>query len=403
MPEINNQPSPAQQSDPEQSDPQRKSDAELKADNYDLSGGNPDTLIAAPDLPYKPRDPKTYKPNIGLIACGGITEAHLKAYSKAGYNVVALCDLIEERARKRQQQFFPDAFVTTDFREVLKRDDIEVVDIATHPKERFPLIEAALGAGKHVLSQKPFALDLDRGQELVDLAVRQNVKLAVNQNGRWSPHFSYIRQAVKAGLLGDLMSLHLGVHWDHTWVKGTPFERIYDLVLYDFAIHWFDIVSHLLGDKRPTSVYATRSQAAGQTLLPPMLAQAMLQFPGGQASLIFDAHVPYGHQDRTYIAGTKGTIFSIGPNLGQQTLTLSTASGVSTPDLTGAWFPDGFHGTMGELLCAIEEGREPFNSARENLNSLALCFAAIASATDGEPKNVGSVRRLPAGSAPGVE
>ena len=240
-------------------------------------------------------------------------------------------------------------------------------------------------------------LDLDRGQELVDLAIRQNVKLAVNQNGRWSPHFSYMRQAIKAGLLGDLMSLHLGVHWDHTWVKGTPFEQIYDLVLYDFAIHWFDIVSHLLGERRPTSIYATRSSAVGQTLRPPMLAQAMLQFPGGQASLVFDAHVPYGHEDHTYIAGTQGTITSSGPDLGTQKLTLYTASGIATPDLEGAWFPDGFHGTMGELLCAIEADREPLNSARENLSSLALCFAAIASATDGEPKTVGSIRQLVTG------
>ena len=112
--------------------------AELKADNYELSSGKPKNSIPAPDLPYQPRDPEAYKPNIGLIACGGITEAHLKAYQKAGYNVVALCDLIEERARKRQAQFFPDAVVTTDYREILKRDDIAVVDIATHPQRAVP-------------------------------------------------------------------------------------------------------------------------------------------------------------------------------------------------------------------------------------------------------------------------
>jgi hypothetical protein len=57
---------------------------------------------------------------------------------------------------------------------------------------------------------------------------------------------------------------------------------------------------------------------------------------------------------------------------------------------------------MGELLCAIEEGREPMNGARDNLNSLALCFAAIAAATDVQPKVPGEVRRLPKGSAPGA-
>ena len=55
------------------------------------------------------------------------------------------------------------------------------------------------------------------------------------------------------------------------------------------------------------------------------------------------------------------------------------------PRLKGAWFPDGFHGTMAELLSAIDENREPSNSARNNLASLALCFAAVASANAAKP------------------
>lgn len=375
----------------------------VKEDKYSLSSKTHGKELTAPDLPYRPRDPENYHPAIGMIACGGITETHCKAYTKAGYKIVALCDLIEKRAKKRQSQFFPKAVVTTDYREILAREDIEVVDIATHPRERLPLIEAALNAGKHVLSQKPFVLDLDQGERLVKLAEARGVKLAVNQNGRWAPHFSYIRQAVKAGLIGDLISLHLGVHWDHTWTKGTLFENIHDLVLYDFAIHWFDIVSHLLGDRKITRVLASRSRAIGQTIRPPMLAQTMIEFEGGQASLVFDAHIKYGSLDHTYIGGTKGTLISTGPDLGIQTVSLYNENGKATPHLEGDWFPDGFHGTMGELLCSIAEKREPINSAKENLRSLALCFAAIASATDGEPKVPGEVRRLPKGSAPGTD
>jgi predicted dehydrogenase len=219
-------------------------------DDYKLEKKSPDAPMPAPDLSYLPRDPKTYRPNIGLIACGGITASHLKAYKTAGYNVVALCDLREERARVRQHEFFPDAVITTDYRDLLARDDIEVVDIATHPPERLPLIEAALRAGKHVLSQKPFVLDLDEGERLVALADEKGVRFAVNQNGRWAPYFSYIREAVRQGLIGDVLGLHLGVHWDHTWTIGTPFENIYDLVFYDFGIHWFDFISTVLGTKQ---------------------------------------------------------------------------------------------------------------------------------------------------------
>ena len=65
------------------------------------------------------------------------------------------------------------------------------------------------------------------------------------------------------------------------------------------------------------------------------------------------------------------------------------------PELKGEWFDDGFHGTMGELLCAIEEDRTPYHHAAGNLRSLELAFAAIASSHDGQPKRVGDVRRLP--------
>jgi hypothetical protein len=82
-------------------------------------------------------------------------------------------------------------------------------------------------------------------------------------------------------------------------------------------------------------------------------------------------------------------------NQDHQRVELTTAAGIARPKLSGAWFPDGFHGTMGELLSAIEEKREPTNSARNNLASLALCFAAVASAERVKPLVPGSVRKLP--------
>ena len=85
---------------------------------------------------------------------------------------------------------------------------------------------------------------------------------------------------------------------------------------------------------------------------------------------------------------------SDGPDLGQQELTLTTAKGVARPALEGQWFNDGFRGAMGELLCAIEEDREPVNGARENLHSLALAFAAVESRKTGREIKVGAVRRL---------
>jgi predicted dehydrogenase len=366
--------------------------------NYEIDSGETGSRVAAPALSYRPPKPKNYHPQIGLIGCGGISETHLKAYSGAGLNLVALCDMNLARAKERQSAFFPGAKLFSDFRELLDLQDIEVVDITTHPEERVEIIECALTKGKHVLSQKPFVTDLDTGERLVALAEDVNRKLAVNQNGRWSPHFSYIRHAIEAGLVGEVIGAHLGVHWNHDWVAGTPFNDVHHVVLYDFAIHWFDIVSCFMGSKTASRVFASTSYAVGQTAKPPLLGQVMVEYSGAQASLQFDAFTKYGSQDTTIVVGTQGTLLSTGPDLGHQTVTLTNAEGVSNPDLEGSWFPDGFIGSMGELLCAIEEDRPPSNSAQNNLHSLELCFAAIKSADTGIPQLPGSVRRLPTGA-----
>jgi predicted dehydrogenase len=347
----------------------------------------------APDLPYRPRDPAAYWPGIGLIGAGGITFSHLDAYKKAGYRVLAISNPTLSKAAERRDAFFPDAEISTDHEAVLACPGVEVVDIATHPAQRVALIEAAIDAGKHVLSQKPFVLDLDVGERLCDRAARRGVRLAINQNGRWAPHFAYLREAVKAGLIGEVIGAHAAVHWDHTWTKGTAFEQINDLIFYDFAIHWFDFLASLIG-RRATNVYATRGFAAGQAIRPPMLAEALVAFDGGQASLVFDAHTRYGPLDTTYVAGTQGSLSSAGPNLQEQSVTLYTEAGAARPALTGAWFNDGFHGAMAELLSAVEENREPSNNGRDNLLSLALAFAAIDSSRTGIARPVGGVRKL---------
>ena len=373
----------------------KPTDKQKKQEDYGVAEIRASELMEAPELPYLPRDPKTYRPAIGLIGCGGISEMHLRAYRAAHYNIVALCDVDPKRAEGRRQEFYSQAEVFTGYQELLDRDDIEVVDITTHPEVRGPIIEAAIHAGKHILSQKPFVIDLDEGDRLVVLARRRKVKLAVNQNGRWAPHFSYIRQAVTAGLIGRPIAAHLSVHWDHNWISDTPFNNVRHIALYDFGIHWFDMVACIMAGRTAERVYATCTLSPSQKAQPPLLAQVLITYGDAQVSLVFDADTRFGAQDRTFVAGTEGSISSVGPDYNQQSLTIYTSRGHGTPQLEGTWFTNGFHGTMAELLCAIEEDRQPSNNAADNLDSLALCFAAVESAERGQPIRPGSVRALP--------
>ncbi|MEO6760391.1 MAG: Gfo/Idh/MocA family oxidoreductase [Saprospiraceae bacterium] len=349
--------------------------------------------LPAPVVDYLPRKPRSYHPPIGVIGAGGIAGIHLRNYQQMGLNVVAIADINREAAEKRRDEFFPTATVHTDYREILDRPEIEVVDVNLHPQARLQILEDALTAGKHVLSQKPYVLDLADGHRLVELARKHHVKLAVNQNGRWAPHFSYLRNAIEAGLIGDVVSVDFTALFDQTWIKGNPaFENIRHMVLYDYAIHWFDILHCFMRGERAESVYASVGGFVGQTFRPPSLASVVINYAHAHARLGFNAHACFGSQDSTIVVGTKGTIRTGGADLNaQREVQIQTEDGKVTVPLEGEWFVQGFQGTMGELLCAIEEDREPSNSAANNLGSMELCFAALASADTGLPAHPGTV------------
>ncbi|MEM1305028.1 MAG: hypothetical protein AAGG46_09030, partial [Planctomycetota bacterium] len=127
---------------------------------------------------------------------------------------------------------------------------------------------------------------------------------------------------------------------------------------------------------------------------PPLSAQACVQYGDAAATLAFRGDTRFDPMETITVVGDAGVYRCVGPVCGATSATLTTADGRATIEFSGSWFPDGFAGAMGELLCAIEDGREPSNSGRLNLESLALCFAAVASAEAGAPVEIGSVPRL---------
>ena len=365
-------------------------------DEYGLSPTKEVHDVEPPAIDYSPPQPKSYRPKIGLIGAGGISEFHLKNYVACGYDVAAIASRNLDNARLRRDEFFPNAEIFDDYHAILRRDDIEVVDVTPHPVDRLPILRDSIVARKHVLSQKPFVLDLDEGQRLVDLANENDVQLAINQNGRWAPHFSYFHQAIAAGLIGDITSIDFSLQWDQTWIAGNEaFENIHHLILFDFGVHWFDIATCLMGDRRATTVFAKATRYDEQVFRPPAMASVIAEYPSAQVRMSFHGHTQFGEEDVTTVVGTKGTLRSRGPGLNDQPeMQLFLEDGRCTVALEGCWFESGFQGTMGELLCAIEENRSPSHNAEANLRSLELCFAAVKSANSETPIEVGSVRTI---------
>lgn len=346
-----------------------------------------------PKLDYRARGPRRpARHKLGLIGCGAISQYHLQAARHFGVEVVALADINLAAAQSRRDQFFPRADIYTDHRELLARADVTAVEIVTHTAVRGPQIHDALRAGKHVLSQKPFTFDLAEGRKLAALAARKNLRLAVNQNGRWAPQFAALLAAIRAGLLGDIHTLDLVVEWDHTWIRGGKFAELHHAILSDFAIHWFDLVANVFAGRRACHVFANAVPAPHQDLAPPMLAHAVVNFGDGLATLGFSAYQTFAPHEYLCCVGSKGTLRGAGNVCGIDTLDLTTRTGTVRLPLEGTWFDDGFRGTLGEFLRSIEENREPSISARNNLRSLELCFAALASADTGQPVRPGRAR-----------
>ena len=338
-------------------------------------------MKTAPRLPYQPPTPRGPAPGIGFIGCGGIAAWHLTAYRDAGWPVRVLCSRDASKASDRRDEFFPDAEIATDWREVVERDDIGIIDATPHPEQRAPIVEGALRSGKHVLSQKPFVNDLDLGARLCDLADAEGLKLAVNQNGRFAPHLSWMRCAANSGLVGAIQSIDVSIHWDHNWIAGTAFDDTPDLLLHDFGIHWVDFIQSLMGDRPVKTTASDVRRSASQRAKPPLQGEACVRYEGARATLTFNGDSPSFSRDTTIIVGSEGVLESTGPDLDNQKVTLHRGGESCSPALEGRWFPDGFRGAMGDLICAIEDDRTPLCDGRSNLASLSLCRRII----DGHP------------------
>ena len=112
-------------------------------------------------------------------------------------------------------------------------------------------------------------------------------------------------------------------------------------------------------DAKPRRVYASMARSATQTISPPLLAQAIIEYESTQATLIFDGFTRFDHLDRTLVVGSNGAIRSVGPSNRAPARRADDGRRHRPAAAQGRWFPDGFHGTMAELLSAIAENREP--------------------------------------------
>src|SRR4051812_1522791 len=165
--------------------------------------------------------------------------AHLPAYRQFGYTVVACCDL-DEAAMRRAQDAFEIPFGTTRVDELLARPEVQIVDLAVHAKQRRPVIERIAVAGKPVLSQKPFAMNWNDAQHMVEVCERAKVPLMVNQQARWAPAHRAVKVLMQRGILGHVYSV-MHVIRSFQDVPGSWFVALENFNIVDHGCHYIDL------------------------------------------------------------------------------------------------------------------------------------------------------------------
>ena len=224
-----------------------------------------------------------------------------------------------------------------------------------------------------MLAQKPLALDVDAARAVVEEAERRGVKVAVNQNGRWSPPWRIATLLVDAGAIGDVIGVTHLLDKPLPPLVGTHFAEIEHFTIFDHLVHWIDICRCWLDGRPVAAVRAHEYRPPNQPadLATPVAAWVEIVYEDGANAMI---RVTGDVRTRRpscpfWIHGTEGTIRG-SVLVGSEFVELERDGVTTAFALEGTWNPDGFAGTLAELARAIAEDREPFNSARHNLLSL---------------------------------
>ena len=145
---------------------------------------------------------------LGIIGCGFIANCkHLISLAelKERVEIVAFCDLIEERAVKAAKEFGGEAAkVYTDYRELLKDESIDIVHVCTPNVSHCEISCAAMEAGKHVMCEKPMAINTEEARKMLDTAKRTGKKLTIGYQNRFRDDSIFLKKVVEEGTLGDI-------------------------------------------------------------------------------------------------------------------------------------------------------------------------------------------------------
>jgi len=335
-----------------------------------------------------------------IIGCGLIADFHARAISELpGAKLVVVADKFEEPARRLARKFGCDW--TCDWRDLLKRDDVRVVNVTTPSGTHADFAVAAARAKKHVICEKPLDITLPRVDRMIRAARENGVKLAGIFGSRFSEAAKTVKKAVDQGRFGRLTMGNAYVKWwrsqeyyDKGGWKGTA-KLDGGGALMNQSIHAIDLLLWLMGPVR--TVAAFKANLAHERIEVEDTAVASVYFANGALGGVFGATSAWpGFLKRIEISGDRGSaIFEEEDILFWDFLDKrpedelvrekfahgrSGAGGAADP---AAISHEPHKRQIADFLEALRTGREPFVNGPEARKAVELILAIYRSAQKG--------------------
>lgn len=378
------------------------------------------------------------KVGIAMIGYGGIGRVHVMAYRNIPFhyglpadtiNIVGVATTRPETAEKAAGEIGCQVW-TTDYRELLARPDVDVVDICVPNHRHEEVATAAAQAGKHIYCEKPLAMDVAEGQRMVAAVKKAGVKSQMTFNNRFFPAIMRARQLVDEGFLGRVFSFRARYYRASYIDPNKPLSwRLQKDVsgsgaLFDLGSHVLDLVYYFLGDFGSVqavldTLIKERPVAAGSTEKGPVdvddIALMHLRMADGTLGLVEISRMGTGVTNdlQIEIYGDKGALRfrsdepawlevydtrDPGQPLGgmrgfRKVQTAQQYQGQKSPDWT---MPPGFVRGHAEcqyrFLRAVTEDRPASPSMEEGLRVQEAMAAAMRSSAEGRWVSVDEVR-----------
>lgn len=332
--------------------------------------------------------------NIGIIGTGAIARKHALAYRNIGDRVTACTN----RTAARGQQFAAETgadFVSSP-EALAQRDDVDILDVCTFPAYRLAAVELAARYGKHVLVQKPMALDTATARAMIDTARKAGIQLGVVSQHRCDDATLFLKKAIADGRLGRLLQADAYVKWYRApdyYVR--PGKGRWEVegggALINQGIHAVDLLLHLAGPVN--EVFADGLKPVLHPIESDDHLNALLRFRSGARGVLQVSTALWpGAPERLELHGTEGSAIVTGDQLSlwQVREDHGDPAPVRTPSGSGATDPLAiatlpFERQLRDFGEACRQGRAPACSGIEGYRALELVRALYQSCAEACP------------------